>query len=165
MHAYTYLLILGSNLDDRLRQMDQAKNLLAREAGKIQAISQVYETQPWGYEDQPWFLNQALALSTDKEPLELLALCKDIEKRCGRQPAEKWHARHLDIDLLLCGSMVFQSEGLVLPHPFLQDRNFVLIPLLEIASDILHPVLGKTIEELYLECRDIGEVYIFNADE
>jgi 2-amino-4-hydroxy-6-hydroxymethyldihydropteridine diphosphokinase len=90
---------------------------------------------------------------------------KKTEKELGRLPGEKWHARHIDIDILLCGDMIFHQAPLVIPHPHLQERNFVLIPLMEIAGQVVHPLFKKTIEELYAECRDIGEVYIFNADE
>jgi 2-amino-4-hydroxy-6-hydroxymethyldihydropteridine diphosphokinase len=90
---------------------------------------------------------------------------KAVEVRAGRNPAEKWHARHIDIDILLCGDLVIKENDLIIPHPHLQERNFVLVPLMELVPELMHPVLGKTIEELYFDCRDTGEVYIFNPDE
>jgi len=165
MEKHLYHLILGSNLGDRLQQLNSAKRMLSEKAGTLKGESKIYETQPWGYDDQPWFLNQVVSVQSQLAPLELLDIIKSIEKELGRQPGEKWHARHIDIDILLCGDMIFNDSRLTIPHPHLQDRNFVLIPLMDLAPLLLHPVLGKTIEELYLESRDIGEVYIFNADE
>jgi 2-amino-4-hydroxy-6-hydroxymethyldihydropteridine diphosphokinase len=162
MKPYIYHLIIGSNLGDRQVQLSTAKKMIRSEVGPINRESQIYETQPWGFEDQPWFLNQALEVNTTKLPDEVL---KQIEVKAGRTPGEKWHARHIDIDILLCGDMVLNTPELVLPHPLLHTRNFVLVPLMDIAPEALHPVLGKTIEELYLDNRDTGEVYIFNADE
>ena len=165
MEKHLYHLILGSNLGNRLHQLDSAKEMLSEKAGKLTGVSKIYETQPWGFDDQPWFLNQVVSLQSELEPLQLLPILKTIEKELGRQPGEKWHARHIDMDILLCGSMVLQTSNLTIPHPHLQERNFVLIPLMDLVPDFIHPVLGKTIEELYLESRDTGEVYIFNADE
>jgi len=165
MEKHTYHLILGSNLGDRLHQLAEAKKLIAEQAGRIKLESAIYETQPWGFDEQPWFLNQVAAIQSELPPIELLDVLKSIEKQLGREPGEKWHARHIDIDILLSGDMIFDHPRLIIPHPHLQERNFVLIPLMDIAANMMHPVLHKTIEELYLESRDIGEVYIFNADE
>jgi 2-amino-4-hydroxy-6-hydroxymethyldihydropteridine diphosphokinase len=160
-----YHIILGSNLGDRKGQIGQAQAELNKRAGTVVSQSRLYETQPWGYADQPWFINQAIALESNLEPLALLGICKAIETELGRQPNEQWHARHIDIDIVLCEATIISHPDLTLPHPRLHERNFVLIPLMEIAAFSVHPVMGKTIEELYFECRDQGEVYIFNADE
>lgn len=160
-----YFLIMGSNLGDRLNQLDLAKKMIAAEVGDIKKESAVYETQPWGFDDQPWFLNQVIELKSAYAPEELLPRLKAIENKAGRTPAEKWHARHIDIDILLCGDLVIHKKELTIPHPRLQERNFVLIPLMELAPELVHPVLGKTIEDLYFDSRDTGEVYIFNPDE
>lgn len=165
MKHYTYYLILGSNLGDRIGQLSRAKKLIIEQVGSIENESSLYETQPWGMEDQPWFINQVISISSPLEPPELLYSVKKIEKETGRLPGEKWHARHIDIDILLWDGNVIEEENLSIPHSLLHTRNFTLIPLMEIASNIVHPVLGKTIEELYLESRDTGEVYIFNPDE
>ena len=165
MEKHLYHLVLGSNLGNRLQQLDLAKKMLSEKAGQLTGESKIYETQPWGFDDQPWFLNQVVALQSELEPLPLLSMLKATEKELGRQPGEKWHARHIDMDILLCESMVLQTPNLTIPHPHLQERNFVLIPLMDLVPLFIHPVLGKSIEELYLESRDTGEVYIFNADE
>lgn len=165
MKNYPYHLILGSNLGDRIGQISHAKQLIIEQVGNIIAESSVYETQPWGVEDQPWFINQVIAISSPLEPDELIYSVKKIEKQAGRLPNEQWHARHIDIDILLAGDLVLEQEGLTIPHPLFHTRNFTLIPLMEIGANLIHPLLGISIEELYLECRDTGEVYIFNADE
>lgn len=165
MKNYIYHLIIGGNLGDRVKQLSLAKDLIANEVGVIQKESSIYETQPWGYDDQPWFLNQVLEIATSKSPGEVLMLIKAIEVKVGRTPSEKWHARHIDIDILLRGDLMLKESTLEIPHPLLHTRNFVLVPLMELIPEQLHPGLSKTIEELYLDCRDTGEVYIFNPDE
>lgn len=165
MKHFLYHLILGSNLGDREAQLNNARKLIIQQVGNIEAESAIYETQPWGHEDQPWFLNKAIATSSPLEPSLMLYTIKKIEKETGRLPGEKWHERHIDIDILLAEDVVLDEENLVIPHPLLHLRNFVLIPLMEIGAKLVHPVLGKTIEELYVECRDTGEVYILNAND
>jgi len=165
MKNFIYHLIIGGNLGDRVGQLNLAKQLIAREVGAIKKESGIYETQPWGYNDQPWFLNQVLEVTTPKNPGDLLRHLKEIEIKAGRTPSEKWHARHIDIDILLCGELLLKENGLEIPHPLLHTRNFVLVPLMELIPEFVHPGFGKTIEELYLDCRDTGEVYIFNPDE
>lgn len=165
MQVLPYHLIIGSNLGSRPDQLAMARQQLQTRIGDILRQSQIYETQPWGFEDQPWFLNQAILIETPLEPIAMLHQLKLIEAACGRQPGEKWHARHLDIDILLRGDLIWNQDGLIIPHPLLHTRNFVLVPLLDIAAESIHPVFGKTIEELYEECRDTGEVYIFSPDE
>ncbi|MEP6648109.1 MAG: 2-amino-4-hydroxy-6-hydroxymethyldihydropteridine diphosphokinase [Saprospiraceae bacterium] len=165
MSSSTYHLSLGSNLGDRLAQLNLAKSLISERLGHIQKESSVYKTEPWGVQNQPWFLNQVIAISTNEGPRDVLNTIKQIEMEVGRVAGEKWHARHMDIDILLNGTVVIEEEILTIPHPHFHERNFALIPLMEIASQIVHPIFQSTIEEIYLESRDTGEVYIFNADE
>ncbi|MEO5906824.1 MAG: 2-amino-4-hydroxy-6-hydroxymethyldihydropteridine diphosphokinase, partial [Saprospiraceae bacterium] len=165
MKHFLYYLILGSNLDDRIGQVTLAKRYITEKAGAIVHESSLYETQPWGHEEQPWFINQVIEVNSPLEPAELLYTLKIIETVVGRKPHEKWHERHIDIDIILNEDTVIDEETLIIPHPLFHLRNFVLIPLMEIAPFLIHPVLGKSIEELYLDCLDTGEVYIFSADE
>jgi len=165
MKNLIYHLIIGSNLGERVQQLSLAEKLIVEEIGTIKRKSGIYETQPWGYDDQPWFLNQVLEIATSKPPQEILKIIRNVELKAGRLPNEKWHARHIDIDILFCGDLVVEKPDLTIPHPLLHTRNFVLVPLMDLIPEFMHPTLGKTIEELYLDCRDTGEVYIFNADE
>lgn len=165
MKKRIYHLIIGGNLGDRIARLSYAHQLLAQEAGDILTHSRFYETEPWGHADQPWFLNQVVVLESDLSPIALLEVIKKIETEVGRKPAEKWHARTIDIDILLCGEEVIKQIRLDVPHPLMHKRNFVLIPLMEVAADHVHPILDKTIEEIFSDCKDKGEVYIYNLDE
>lgn len=165
MYHLLYHLILGSNLGDRADQLDRARQLIRVKAGDILKESSLYETQPWGVEDQPLFLNQALAVKSPLEPDEMLYTIKTIERKTGRLDGEKWNARHIDIDILLCGDRIVETEKLTIPHPLMHQRNFVLVPLMEIAPGAIHPVLQKTIEELFAESRDQGEVYLTPSND
>ncbi len=129
MKNYTYHLIIGSNLGDRTAQLSAAKKEIASAVGIIKKESEIYETQPWGYDDQPWFLNQVLEVVTKQEPLPVLRVIKQIEITTGRSPWEKWHARHIDIDILLCGDLVVNENELDIPHPHLQDSKLCSGPI------------------------------------
>lgn len=165
MPTNQYHLIIGSNLGDRMAQLILARQLIAQKIGSVINESGIYETQPWGFPDQPWFLNQVIEVQSELQPKSMLEAIKQVENASGRLPAEKWHARHIDIDILLMGDQTYESAEVMIPHLHLHERNFVLVPLMDLIPEAMHPVLHKTIEELYLECRDTGEVYIFNPDE
>jgi len=110
--------------------------------------SQVYETPPWGYTEQPAFLNQVIKAQTSLSPQATLEELKNIEQTIGRKPNFRYGPRLIDLDILFFNDEVIHSEGLIIPHPELINRGFVLIPLLEIAQDYVHPVLKKTVQEL-----------------
>lgn len=153
----TVYLGLGSNLGNRHANLIDAIHKLQAHV-QIEEISSIYETKPWGYEDQPEFLNAVLRGITDLSPLELLSIVKKTEFECGRKPTFLYGPRVVDIDILFYEGEVVKTHSIVLPHPFLQERDFVLIPFAEIAPDLCHPVLNKTILELKaaLKNTDIG---------
>lgn len=138
---------LGSNLGDRLGNLRQAVDRL-RKQGTILATSFVYETPPFGVTTQPRFLNAALILEFEGSPHFLLKTLKTIEKEMGRKERDKWGPREIDLDILMIPDLVYEDEGLKIPHPGLPERAFVLVPLSEIAPDWIHPVLKVEIRVL-----------------
>jgi 2-amino-4-hydroxy-6-hydroxymethyldihydropteridine diphosphokinase len=142
-------LALGSNLGDRLANLKQAIASLPPQVD-VKARSRVYETPPWGYADQPAFLNQVLKGNTYLEPAPLLKHLKRLEMALGRVPSFQNGPRLIDIDLLFYNELVLDTPPLVLPHPRMHERGFVLMPLMDIAADLVHPVKNKTIRELVM---------------
>jgi 2-amino-4-hydroxy-6-hydroxymethyldihydropteridine diphosphokinase len=146
MHKRVYL-SLGSNLGDRAAHLNGAIKRMDT-LGKIMAVSSFYETEPVELTAQPWFLNCAVELDTEKMPKQLLASIFDIEKEMGRRRVQKKGPRTVDIDILLFGNSIIKAKGLTIPHPAMHDRRFVLEPLAEIAPEIRHPIFKRTIREL-----------------
>lgn len=143
----TIYLGLGSNVGHREANLERALQLLG-ERVKITRVSFIYQTEPIGYTDQPWFLNLACEGKTLLDPYELLAFAKDIEGRMGRQPSFPNGPRIIDIDILFYDDRILASEHLTVPHPRIAERRFVLVPLSEIAPDWIHPEIGQTVSEL-----------------
>ena len=140
-------LALGTNLGDREANLSNARESLPPEVVVVQASS-IYVTPPWGYEDQPDFLNQVLETRSDLEPLQLLAHIKSVEAQMGRLQTFRNGPRLIDLDILFYGQRVVDETGLQIPHPRLQERAFVLVPLSEIAPDFVHPVLDVKVKTL-----------------
>lgn len=152
--SHQTFLSTGSNLGDRLENLRQASQLISNEIGIILKTSHIYITQAWGVLDQPDFLNQALEVQTELSPESLLEKIHAIEKKMGRIRTTHWSKRLIDIDILFYEQLIMNTEDLTLPHPFLHERNFVLAPLVEIASGFQHPIFQKTIVKLYENSQD-----------
>jgi 2-amino-4-hydroxy-6-hydroxymethyldihydropteridine diphosphokinase len=140
-------LSLGSNLGDREANLRAAIERLAA-LGEVVAVSSFYETEPVEFARQPWFLNCAVAVQTEKMPKQFLAALLGIEKAMGRQRTQPKGPRVIDLDILLFGTSIVDTAGLTIPHPALHQRRFVLEPLAEIAPEQRHPVFKRTIREL-----------------
>ena len=143
----TVYLSLGSNLGDRAANLRDAIERL-REAGEVKAVSSFYETEPVDVAAQPWFLNCAVALETDKMPRQLLAATQGIESAMGRRRTQAKGPRVIDIDIVLFAASVVDLPTLAIPHPAMHERRFVLEPLAEIAPEVRHPVFKRKIREL-----------------
>ena len=146
-------LLLGANLGDRAAQLAGARRHLAA-AGEVVAQSDLYETAAWGREDQPAYLNQALAVQTFLSAEALLAACLAAEQAAGRERRERWGSRTLDVDILFFGAEVSRSPTLTVPHPHLARRRFALVPLAQLAPSFRHPESGLTVAELLARCPD-----------
>ncbi len=150
----TAYLLIGGNLGNRSAYLQDARNRIEKDCGPIRHCSAIYQTAAWGLKDQPDFYNQALAVDTKLDAGDLMKQLLHIEETMGRTRLEKMGPRIIDLDILLIDDQVISSALLTLPHPALPERRFALLPLCEIAPDLLHPVLHKTIQQLLAECRD-----------
>jgi 2-amino-4-hydroxy-6-hydroxymethyldihydropteridine diphosphokinase len=161
--THTVFIALGSNLGDRLSNLKTAITLL-QPAIQPEVCSPVYETPPWGYLDQPKFLNQVLKAETDLSPEELLAHLKGIEIKLGRQKTFRYGPRKVDLDILFYDDVVFDSENLKIPHPRLKGRAFVLLPLARLAPDLRHPVDGLTVREMLASTNTEGITWFASGE-
>ncbi|HXL54670.1 MAG TPA: 2-amino-4-hydroxy-6-hydroxymethyldihydropteridine diphosphokinase [Chitinophagaceae bacterium] len=152
-------LLTGGNLGNRLNNLTKARKLIEQYCGKIVQRSSVYETAAWGFEDQPDFYNEALEIATDLSAAQLMQKLLTIEERMGRKREIKMGPRIIDIDILLFNDDIIHQPHLTIPHEHLHERKFALMPLAEIAPNIIHPVLHKTIQQLLLECSDKLDVH------
>lgn len=149
---------LGSNLGDRSHNIRRALRLLDRPEAQITQVSSLYETEPVGPRPQPDYVNAVCRVQTARSAEWIMAACLDVETQMGRVRNERWGARIIDLDLLFDGDRVVRSPGLILPHPRIVQRRFVLEPLCELAPDFRHPISGKTVRELLEQCQDKARV-------
>ena len=154
--THTVFIALGSNLGDRLANLQAAIQSLPPAVRPLEQ-SPVYETAPWGYTDQPDFLNQVVKATTDLSPEQLLTYLKSLEAKLGRSATFRYGPRLIDLDILLYDNLVLETPRLSIPHPRLAERAFVLFPLADLAPDVQHPVTGKTVRQMRdaLEAPDI----------
>ncbi|MBV8388301.1 MAG: 2-amino-4-hydroxy-6-hydroxymethyldihydropteridine diphosphokinase [Mucilaginibacter sp.] len=147
-------LLLGSNLGDRGAFLHKAIGLIEKELGSVVQKSSVYETEAWGKTDEPNYLNQVVQVNTELSARTVLQKVLQIETKLGRVREEKWGSRIIDIDILFYGQNIINEPGLIVPHPELHNRRFTLTPLSEIAPDLQHPKLKKSIFRLKSELKD-----------
>jgi 2-amino-4-hydroxy-6-hydroxymethyldihydropteridine diphosphokinase len=151
----TIYLLLGGNIGDKERIFSEVRTHLNNRVGEIQSQSAVYETEPWGFESTDLFWNQALEISTGMTPEDVLAVIQKIELELGRiRNHSQYSSRLIDIDILFIGDQIINQENLIVPHPRIQERKFVLVPLCEIAPELIHPVFQKSISQLLEESTD-----------
>ena len=157
MKGVTIYLALGSNLGDRMGNLASAVERLSEKI-TIKKVSSVYETEPVYYKEQPLYLNAVLSAITELEPSDLLLFVKSIESDLGRQPSFRNAPRLIDVDILFYGDQVVQTEKLTIPHPGIAERAFVLVPLAEIAPELVHPVTREKVEDLLTTVNGLGGV-------
>lgn len=150
---------IGTNLGDRGKNVNEALELIKEHIGPVKKVSSLYETEPWGFKSENDFLNMVAEVETKLKPSGLLGRILMIEAQMGRLRGEKkYSSRLIDIDILFYGEKILEAKSLVIPHPKLHERRFVLVPLSEIVPDLVHPKLGKTIKALLEGCPDKSRV-------
>ncbi|HSO13947.1 MAG TPA: 2-amino-4-hydroxy-6-hydroxymethyldihydropteridine diphosphokinase [Anaerolineales bacterium] len=161
--THTVYLSLGTNIGDRAANLKEAVASLPPQM-TVKKKSNVYETPPWGYTEQEAFLNQVMQVTTYLEPEPLLKHLKRLEVALGREPTFRYGPRLIDIDILFYDDLVFKSPSLIVPHPNVHERGFVLLPMMDIAPDHVHPVNRKSIREMLSFCNTEGIVpYVKNS--
>jgi 2-amino-4-hydroxy-6-hydroxymethyldihydropteridine diphosphokinase len=156
---HTVYIALGTNLGDRLANLRAAIEATPPKV-KVLTESYIYETPPWGYEDQPAFLNMVIKAETGLEPEFLLKYLKQIEVELGREKSIRWGPRLIDLDILFYDDLVIETPSLIIPHPRLHERAFVLVPLADVGVDYVHPLLGERVWEL-LQAVDVSDIKPF----
>jgi 2-amino-4-hydroxy-6-hydroxymethyldihydropteridine diphosphokinase len=154
------VLSLGGNKGDREKLLFRAVEGL-NDHFQLLKVSKIYETSAWGGVAKGDFLNQIAVISTEKDPEEVLEIIQEIELDLGRTREEPWGDRTMDIDILFFGNQVIDTDQLKIPHPFIPNRKFVLVPLAELFPDNIHPILKKTSVQLLEDCEDTSEVRLF----
>lgn len=165
MASESVFVLLGSNLGDRELLVNQACKIIEEKCGEVVAESRLYESEPWGFQSEHWFLNQVVKVKTWLLPDEMMRQLLEIEKELGRDrstPHEGYVSRPMDLDILYFGNQIVDTQLVTAPHPRLHQRRFTLLPLCDIAPDFVHPTMKKTNLQLLDECQDTGIVHIYN---
>ena len=162
--AHTVYLSLGTNLGDRQANLEAALEILSSEMRLI-AESPIYQTAPWGYEDQPDFLNQVVHAETELSPRQLLIFVKSVEKQVGREPSFRYGPRKIDVDILFYEEWVVQEDDLTIPHPRLHERAFVLVPLADLTPELCHPRLKRKVAEMLDDVDATGVKRLRSSDQ
>lgn len=161
---FTVFLGLGSNLGNRPDHLRTGLQKISEKAGRLKKVSGIYETEPWGVEDQDTYYNLVAEIETALLPLQLMQVMRQIEEESGRERKERWGSRTLDIDLLFFEDYRFTMPDLTVPHPRLTERNFVLYPIVEIAPGFVHPATRLTLSELKERSPDTGWIIPLNRN-
>jgi len=160
----TAVLLTGSNIGIRERFLHEAKCIIADKAGSITAYSEIYESEPWGFDCEKRFLNMALMIETNLAPLQLLEIIHQIETSMGRIRKNKtYESRTIDIDIIFYDDIIMNTDNLVLPHPHFAERRFAITPVNDICDNWLHPVLKKSVKQMLDECKDKSQVALFTG--
>lgn len=157
----TIIFSIGSNIGDRLSHLQYAVTSLGIKIGEVNKKSSIYESKAWGFTQQKDFLNQVIEIKTKKNVFECLELLQKIEKSRFRERKIHWGPRTLDIDILFFNNEIIKSTKLTIPHPFIEERIFVLLPLNEILKDFIHPIFNKNINFLLKNCKDKSSIELF----
>ena len=160
-------LSIGSNKGDRVNYIHKAASLIANSENiKLVRASTLYESEPWGEKNQPWFVNAALEVKTTLSAQDFLKRMQNIEIQLGRvhdENTKKWGEREIDIDIIFLGNEIINDENLKVPHPYAHKRAFVLVPLLELIPDFIHPVIKKSLLDIHSELDDPEDVFLYGT--
>ncbi|MBQ7450096.1 2-amino-4-hydroxy-6-hydroxymethyldihydropteridine diphosphokinase [bacterium] len=160
-------LSIGSNKGDKVNFIHLATSLIANSDDiKLVRASTLYESEPWGEKNQPWFVNAALEVKTTLSPQEFLSKMQNIETKLGRVKDEntpKWSEREIDIDIIFWGNEIINHPDLKVPHPYAHKRAFVLVPLLELIPDFIHPVIKKSLLDIHSDLEEPEDVYLYGT--
>jgi len=162
--VHTVYLALGTNLGDRQANLEAALDALSSQI-RLLDESPIYQTAPWGYEDQPDFLNQVVRAETTLSPRDLLTFVKHVEEQVGREPSFRYGPRKIDIDILFYEDWIVDEDDLIIPHPRLHQRAFVLVPLADLAPELCHPKLKRTVAEMLKEVDTTGVKRLRSSDQ
>ena len=164
MTSESAFVLLGSNLGDRELLVNQACKMIGERCGEIVAKSRLYESEPWGFQSEHWFLNQVVKIETSLSPDALMRTLLQIENELGRDRSVQHNgyvSRPMDLDIIYFGQQIIDTQLVIVPHPRLHQRRFTLLPLCDVAPDFVHPIMKKNNLQLLDECRDVGEVHIY----